>query len=296
MNQQSTRHIMLIEPGEFYANPETMETNVYQVNEQEAREVTLGRALSEFRGFRDTLVENGVIVTVCKGHKGRPDQLFPNWVSTHEEGMILYPMLNQTRRQERAPEMIDLLGRTYQLLHDMRPRENEGGFLEATGSLCLDRVNRVAYAGLSRRTTAETVREWGRLMDYDVEIFETSSHRGLPVYHTDLVVFIGSKVAGVCASCIAEGDRTRVLDRLGRTHDIVELSAEQQKAFCGNSLEVRGEDDEKMLVMSGQAFSALTDEQKFTYGKYFTRILHAPLPTIEAYGGGSARCLMLELF
>ncbi len=297
MQKQSTNHIMLIEPAEFYANPETMETNAYQIDKAESHDVILQRALTEFHGFRETLEKNGVKVTVAKGKKGCPDMLFPNWVSTHEgKGMVLYPMLNESRRAERDPAIIADLQKEYTILHDLREWEKEKFIVEATGSLCLDRMFKTAFAALSKRTDKEAAREWAEMMGYDIEIFETRSHTGAPIYHTDLVMFIGTEVAAVCMEAILEEYRDRILQRLYGMREIVELTLEQQKSFCGNSLEVIGEGGQKMLVMSSGAYAALTDANKATFNKYYSRILHAPLTTIETYGGGSARCLMLEMF
>jgi len=288
---------MLIEPAEFYANPETMETNIYQSDMHEPHEVILEKALEEFNGFREVLETNGIKVSVTKGKKGCPDMLFPNWMSTHEGGgMILYPMLNDNRRAERDPKIIEMLQKDYKILHDLRDWEKEKFIIEANGSLCLDRMFNVAYAALSKRTDAEAVREWGDLTGYDVEIFETRSHTGDPIYHTDLVMFIGTEVAAICKDCILEEYQDHLMQRLSAKREIIELTLEQQKLFCGNSLEVIGAGGEKMLVMSDTAFNALNDSQKSSFGKYYSRILHAPISTIEAYGGGSARCLMLELF
>ena len=288
---------MLIEPLDFYGNPETMETNVYQVDKMETHEAIQSRALAEFRAFRNLLTENGVFVTVARGHKNCPDQLFPNWISTHENNsMILYPMLNESRRRERAPEMVNLLTNTYDITHDLRDWENEGLFLEATGSLCLDRINRIVYAGLSARTSANAVKKWADLMGYEPVIFETRSHTGAPVYHSDLVLYIGTEVAGVCLDCMLEEYRKPVMQKLSKTHDIVELTFEQQKSFSGNSLEILGDNDERLLAMSSRAYNALSETQKEKFSDYFAKLIHTPLTTIETYGGGSARCLMLELF
>ncbi len=297
MSQQAAQHLLLIEPAEFYANPQTMDTNIYQVEEEESHEEIFKKALAEFHNFRDVLVENDVVVTTVRGIEGCPDHIFPNWMSTHEGGqMILYPMRNENRRRERAPEMIDFMGRFYELAHDFRDFENQGQFLESLGSLCLDRVNKVAYIGLSARTDEKLARFWGEETGYDVEIFDTQNHEGVPVYHTDLLMFIGTDMAGLCTDCIVEGQRARVLSRLKETHDVVDLSIEQLQTFCGNALEIRNIRDEKMLVMSDTAYQALRDDQREAYLKDVTKILHAPIPTIEKYGGGSARCLIMELF
>ena len=297
MTGQSTRHILLIEPAEFYANSETMETNVYQHDEHEPHAATGKKALAEFRAFRDALVEAGIFVTVARGAPGNPDQLFPNWASTHAGGqLILYPMLNNSRRRERTSDMIGLFTQHYDVLHDLRDWEKDGKFIEATGSLVLDRVNRIVYAGLSRRTSRAAVEGWAKLMGWRAEIFDSRSHTDLPVYHTDLLIWIGTDVCAVAAENIVPEDRARIVDSLKAHRDVIELTREQQQAFCGNSLEVMGENNERMLVMSQSARDALSPAQVKQLQKYFTRLVAAPLTTIETYGGGSARCLMQEMF
>ncbi|MCB1532984.1 MAG: hypothetical protein KDJ35_08970 [Alphaproteobacteria bacterium] len=297
MISQSTRHIMMMEPAEFYANPETMETNVYQVTEDLSKDEIFQKALIEFRAYRDMLVENGVIVTTAYGYKGCPDMIFPNWVSTHEGGrMVIYPMLNDNRRAERDPAVIDFLKKAYPQIIDMTAYEQEGKFLEARGSIVSDRVNKIGYAALSARTNEELARKWAQEMGYEIEVFDTLSHTGKPVYHTDLVMYVGSTMAAVCAPAIVEKDRARILDRLSATHEVMELSMEQLTSFCGNALEVRGAGDEKMLAMSSAAHAALSEDQKEFLSKHFAKLLHSPLPTLEKYGGGSARCTLLELY
>ncbi|GJL85005.1 MAG: hypothetical protein DHS20C02_07800 [Micavibrio sp.] len=302
MSQQSTNHILMIEPAEFYANPETMETNVYQVDDagEDHHDIFL-RALDEFRTFRNKMVTSGVNVTTAHGHKGRPDMLFPNWVATLPNGkMMLCPMLNENRRAERVPEIINVLARSYDEVIDWTAYEHDGLFLESTGSICLDHINKIVYSALSRRTSRELVEKWADLMGYDAEIFDTMSDPknpdSKPVYHTDLVMNIGTTMASVCASCIVEADRERVVNRLKSTHEVMELSIEQLRSFCGNALEVQGRDGTKMLAISGAAHDALNKDQLEMIGRHYASIIHSPLPTIEKYGGGSARCLLLEVF
>ncbi len=298
MPQQSTNHIMMIEPAEFYANPETMATNVYQVADKgEDHAALLKRALEEFRGFRKALTDAGVKVTSFQGKKGCPDMLFPNWVATFPGGrMLLCPMFNKNRRAERIPEIIGALEKSYPEVTDWRPYEDEGLFLESTGSLCFDHVNKIVYAALSARTSRALVEKWAAMTGLEAVIFDTTSHTGKPVYHTDLVMHIGETLAAVCADCIVDEDRARVLDSLSRTHEVMELSVDQLQAFCGNALAVLGKGGEKILAMSGTAYEALSQDQLKAIARHYTRIIHSPLPTIEKYGGGSARCLMLELF
>lgn len=297
MSRQSTSHLLLIEPEVFYANPETMDTNVYQIDQQESQDATYQKALGEFRRFRDMLVENGVVITTLRGDKGCPDHLFPNWISTHEDRkMVIYPMLNSNRRAERSDEIIKFFGQHYDVALDISGYENQAQYLESTGSLNMDRVNKVVYSGLSSRTDEELARLWADEMGYEIEIFETRTHAGKPVYHTDLVMFIGTKLAAICADCIIPEHRKRIVDRLSETHDVVLLTLEQLQSFCGNSLEVLDKNGEPMLVMSENAYNALRDDQIKIYKKYFTKLLHTDISTIEKYGGGSARCLIMEMF
>jgi hypothetical protein len=295
---QSTNHILMIEPEEFFANPETMTTNVYQVDEDsDSAEVVYERALSEFRGFRNNLVEHGVIVTTLRGKAGCPDMVFPNWASTHEDGrMVLYPMLNDNRRAERDPAMIAALAKSYPDIIDWTHYEDEGKFLEARGSIVSDRVNKRAYATLSDRTNRELAEKWAQEMGYSIEIFNTTSHTGKPVYHTDLVIWIGSTLAGVCSECIVDADRARIVEALKETHAVVEFSNEQLRNFCGNALEVVGRNGAKMLALSEAAYQALEPAQKAVMEEHFTALIHTPLPTLEQYGGGSARCCLMELY
>jgi len=296
--KQSTRHLLMIEPAAFYANPETMETNVYQVDDEGLSEDELfGRALGEFRGFRDLLIENGVVITTVKGFRDCPDMVFPNWFSTHLDGrLVIYPMLADNRRAERAPFLIDILRQSYKEIVDLTDQEEENLSLEATGSMVLDRVNKVAYSTLSPRTSKEAALNWAKIKGYELHLFETVSHTGKPVYHTDLVMNIGTTLAIVCADCIVEEYRADVLAALGKTHTVMELSMEQLQLFCGNVLEVLGDDDARMLAMSSAAYAAFSTEQLSVIEQHYERIIHAPLPTLEMYGGGSARCCLAELF
>lgn len=295
---QSTRHILLIEPVDFFGNPETMETNVYQAHEEQDHAAIQKKALEEFRSFRNMLTENGVHLTILRGEKNRPDQIFPNWLSTHQgQGMILYPMYNQSRRDERSADMIEVLSKTYPIIHDFRDWENDGLIIESTGSMVMDHVNRKVYAGLSKRTTKEAVEKWCDIMGYKPIIFETESHlQGMPIYHTDLVIYIGTELAVVASEVLKKEDRDRVVASLEEDREVLHLTRDQQESFCGNSLEVLGEGNQRMLVMSSTAYNALTADQLAVMNKHFAKVLHSPLPTIEMYGGGSARCLMAELF
>lgn len=298
MSEQSTRHIMVMEPADFHANPQTFGTNDYQEKDPEDVESVRRAAVQEFRAFRDVLVENGIIVTTSLGKEGCPDDIFVNnWVSTHDGGqMVLYPMLAENRRIERRPELIKVLQRSYDVALDLTDYENEGRFLESTGALVMDRVNKIAYCALSERADQGLAEEWAGTMGYEVVFFNTQNHLGKPVYHTDVLMYIGTGYAGICSECIVEEDRARVLDVLSKTHEVVDISMEQLGQMCGNALEVRGQQDKKLLVMSQLAHDSYTEAQKEVFLKYVSKIVYADLTTIEKYGGGSARCMLLELY
>ena len=297
MARQSTRHIIMIEPSQPGFNPETAATNDYQLDVHENPDEVARRYLLEFRTFRDELVESGVFVTTVQGPKKCPDVAFPNWFSTHEDaGLIVYPMLTPNRRAERMPGLIKLLKRYYGMKMDLAFQEDEGKPLESTGSLVLDRVHGIAYSGRSARTDVDLARHWCDRMGYDLVMFDTVDHSGKPVYHTDLVIWVGTEVCGVCTGAIAEADRDRVLKSLSQHREVIEFENAQLRTFCGNSIEVLGTENARMLLMSDRALGSLTSDQLSRINKYYAKIIAPKIPTIETYGGGSARCMVQELF
>jgi len=302
MNQQSTNHLFMIEPTVFYANPETMDTNVYQVKAStKSHDTLLSLALKEFRTYRDALIEHGLMVTTALGHPECPDMVFPNWMSMHRDAgqdptLYLYPMLNKNRQAERTDDIIDMLKRFYPVVKDWTHYESKNLSLESTAAICMDRINKIGYSTLSARTDKELAEKWNADMGYKPIIFETISHTGQPVYHTDYMMFIGTKVAGICLECIKDEYKDTVRKSLSTTHEIVEFTMEQLQQSCGNALEVIGKNGEKMLTMSDSAFKALTKTQRATFSKYYNTIITSPLYTLEKYGGGSARCLLMEMF
>lgn len=295
---QTTDHVLMIEPGCFFANPQTMPTNQYQQDDTIDHARIFDNALLEFRHFRDALVRAGVTVTTLKGHIDCPDHIFCNWVSTHpDRRMVLYPMLAENRRAERRPEMLELLGRSYDLVLDFRQAELDGKYLEATGSMALDRAFKTVYAAQSARTSVQLAQAWCDAMNYKLVTFRTRNHAGAPVYHTDLTTWIGTDIAACCFDCIWEEDREMVQASLTATgRKIVDLSMDELAGFSGNSLELRTNEGKRILAMSTRAFTALSEENRALLTGHYHDIVHAPLSTIERYGGGSARCMLTELF
>lgn len=288
---------MMMEPARFHSNPQTMETNSYQAPDPNNIDPVHQQAVIEYRRFRDRLVEAGVIVVSTLGQAASPDDIFcNNWVATLAGGqMVLYPMLAENRRIERRADILDYLGKSYEVALDLSAEEHKGRYLESTGAHWLDRVNKVAYIALSPRANRELAQVWCDHFGYEPVFFNTLNHAGKPVYHTDVLMYIGTTVAGICADCILESDRKRVLDKLSQTHDVVEISMDQLRSFCGNTLELIGSGGRKILVMSAQAYQAYTQAQKDKLLQHVEEIIYSDIETIEKYGGGSARCMLLEL-
>ncbi len=293
VSPQSTNHIMVMEPVYFHANPETMPTNSYQHGDDKDTHEIHQKALLEFRAMRDLLVQHGVVITTTLGKEGCPDDIFPNWISTHDGGrMVLYPMLAPNRQAERRKDIIDVLRRTYKDVQDFSPHEKHDKALESTGAMCLDRVNKIAYQVRSARSHDELAAMWCKMNDYTHIPFDTE-YKGKPVYHADVVMWIGTELAGVCSECLLKDD---VVKHLKHHREVIEFTNTQMEAFCGNSLEVIGTGGERMLVMSDAGYNSLSDEQKITLSQHYKTIIQPKIPTIEYYGGGSARCMLLELF
>jgi hypothetical protein len=200
------------------------------------------------------------------------------------------------RRLEKTKEMIEFLSMNYSLNGDLTEYENKDLFLEATSSMVIDRVNMVVFAAISSRTSSELAKKWCDDNNYELVLFETESHKGDAIYHTDVFMYVGQKIIGICFDVILPKYRQMVKEKVSRFHDIFEIEENQILDFCGNSLEARNDSNEYFLIMSSRAFNALSDGQKEKLSKYYKKIIHSDLTTIEKYGGGSARCMLNELF
>jgi hypothetical protein len=298
----------MIRPAAFDYNPETAVTNKLQhasVTSQSGQ----AQALAEFDRCVQALRGEGV--TVCAVDDTplppKPDAIFPNnWLSFHEDGtLVLYPMQAESRRRERRPEIIEVvvqqLGFKVSRVVDLTHYEASGQFLEGTGSLVLDRCNRIAYACLSPRTHAVVVDDWARQMGYESVTFDASDRGGVPYYHTNVMMCIGARMAVLGTCAMSSDDTARVIEKLEMTgHDVVEIQYDEIEQFAGNMLELASWDealgDSRLLVMSEAARRAIRPEvyARLSAGTDYT--LSVPLPTIERLGGGSIRCMLAEIF
>ena len=306
---QTTNSILMIRPIAFRMNEQTAVNNYYQkVLDGLSPETVNQKAQQEFDAFVDKLRKAGVDVTVVDDtiDPSTPDAIFPNnWISFHDDGdVVLYPMFAENRRLERRDDILDILEAKGFFINDeimdYTAAEDDGFFLEGTGSIVLDRQNGKAYCALSPRADEELFIEFCEDFDMNPIIFEAfqtvNGDRKL-IYHTNVMMCIGSTFAVICADCIDDKkERKMVLDSLKADEkEIILITEDQMNNFAGNMLEVVGADERRYLVMSAAAHKALTKKQVAQLEEHAT-ILSSSLDTIEACGGGSARCMMAEVF
>ena len=296
--------VLMIKPVRFQSNPLTAASNRFQGKNTSSPEQQQLDSVAEFDGLRRVLEENGVKVVqfddTLEPHT--PDSIFPNnWVSFHADGtIVLYPMEAPNRRTERRQDLIEQLVTDYHYqvrqIVDLSHREDEGHFLEGTGSLVLDRVNHIAYACLSSRTHLDALGEFAQRMDYKIVAFAALDKECEAIYHTNVLMNVGEKLAVVCAESIAdEEQRVAVLESLRSTgHAVILLSFEQLEAFAGNMLELRSSSGERLIAMSQQALNSLDDAQLSIIEDNAT-VISAPIENIESSSGGSVRCMLAEI-
>lgn len=290
----------MIRPVDFKFNEQTAGNNKFQVASGQSDVQSL--ALNEFDGFVDLLRKNDVDVTVVDDtlQPETPDSIFPNnWVSFHDDGSVyLYPMFSENRRLERRKEILDELKEKFEVNHvsDLSFYETQYAFLEGTGSMVLDRVNKIAYACLSVRTDQEVLDNFCLLTGYESVSFQAVDSTNFPIYHTNVMMCIGDQFAVICLDAIPnQEERLAVTLSLNSTgKQIIEITLDQMNHFAGNMLQVANQSGESLLVMSEQAYLSLTADQINILEKY-ARIIYAPLYTIEKNGGGSARCMLAEI-
>ena len=305
---QTTNSILMIRPVAFRMNEQTAVNNYYQkVLDGLSPETVNEKAQKEFDDFVVKLRKVGVNVVVVDDtvNPNTPDSLFPNnWISFHENGdVVLYPLFAENRRAERREDILDMLedeGFKINEIMDYTSAEEDDIFLEGTGSLLLDRENGKAYCALSPRADEELMIEFCEDFEMSPIIFEAyqtvNGDRKL-IYHTNVMMCLGDTFAVICADCIDDKkERKMVLDSLkGDEKEIILITEDQVNNFAGNMLEVKGKNDARFLVMSESAFKSLTKKQ-ITQLEAHVEIIHSSLDTIEACGGGSARCMMAEIF
>ncbi len=298
-----TSHILLVRPVAPGYNPETATSNAFQQLANVDAATAQQRVQSEFDAFANALRKEGIDVIVIEDTPvpAKPDAIFPNnWVSFHKDGrVILYPMMAPSRREERRRDVVEQLRKKFEIkeVTDLSRYEKEGRHLEGTGSIVFDHVNQVAYACLSPRTDKELFVRVCELLEYEPVSFTAFDHSGQPYYHTNVMMCVGEEFCIICLDSIADSnERQQVKTALRKSGlEVITISQNQVSKFAGNMLSVRSREGEALLVCSSQAADCLTDIQRKILEKY-ARLLPLSIPTIETIGGGSARCMMAEIF
>ncbi|MEO7212458.1 arginine deiminase-related protein [Mucilaginibacter sp.] len=298
---QSTNHLLMIRPVNFGFNAQTAESNAFQIQQADQQAVQ-HKALQEFDGFVAMLHQNGVDVTVIEDtpEPHTPDSIFPNnWISVHDTGdVILYPMQAENRRLERREDIISHLEENFKATHlvDLSRFETKNQFLEGTGSMVLDRENKIAYACLSPRTDAEVLQAFCDYTGYKAITFDAFDQNHKAIYHTNVLMCIGSRFAVICRDSITDAaEKETVIQSLTATgKQIIDITFTQMNGFAGNMLEVKNATGETLIVMSQTAYASLSEEQRTALNK-FGKLIYADINTIETNGGGSARCMMAEV-
>ena len=296
--------VLMIVPVRFQSNPHTAGSNKFQGRNPDSPEQQQQDAAREFAGLAEALRSAGITVIRFDDTEEphTPDAIFPNnWVSFHADGtVVLYPMEAPNRRTERRPDIIESLATDYGFhvrnVIDLSAHEDDGHYLEGTGSLVLDRVNRIAYACLSSRTHLDALGDFAQQLGYDVVAFDAVDENGDPIYHTNVLMNVGEELAVICAEAIPRAEqREAVLKSLADTgHRVVEITFAQMNAFAGNMLELRSAGGDRVVAMSQQARDSLDDAQLAAI-KAGARIVSAPIDHIESSAGGSVRCMLAEI-
>ncbi len=298
---QTTSHLLMIKPVAFDFNAETAVNNAFQ--QQGSNDQAQEKAEAEFDGFVQKLTAAGIDVTVVHDTPvpHTPDSIFPNnWISFHHDGsIVLYPMYAVNRRAERKQNVFDTIQKKFSIKHtiDFTEHESQNRFLEGTGSMVLDRDNRIAYACLSPRTEKTLFEEWCVQLGYKPCSFHSVDENDGEIYHTNVMMCVADQYVVICLDSIRNtAERNLVTYTIAKSNKmLIEISYSQMNHFAGNMLQVKNTKGEKIVVMSSQAYKALTTEQVKVIESY-NRIIHSDLTTIETNGGGSARCMMAEIF
>jgi len=298
--QQVASSILMIRPARFGFNRQTAVSNTFQNDPGDlSAEAILSKAQAEFDQFVLTLRSEKIDVVVVEDTEApeKPDAVFPNnWVSFHPDGrVILYPMAVENRRWERRPEIIDLLKQQFDIrqITDLSPEEHQGKILEGTGSMVFDHINKIVYAGISPRTHPDLFESLAQSLDYHPILFHTTD----AIYHTNVMMSIGEGFVVICLESISNPEERQAVKQalISSKLHIIEVSLSQMNRFACNILQVANQDGQLFLVMSQTAENAFTSEQKQALSEY-AQIVSVAIPTIETIGGGSARCMMAEIF
>lgn len=300
---QAPSAVLMVRPKSFGFNSQTADSNAFQSNSADNPQSIQEKAVIEFDKMVDLLRSNDIEVLVVEDEDQpeKPDAIFPNnWISFHHDGsVILYPMLAENRRIERTNPVLDTVKQHYSIgkIIDLTSYEAQNKFLEGTGSIVFDYVNKIAYACRSSRTDEFILKELIEKLGFNSIVFDAVDEEGQAIYHTNVLMCIGTDFVIVCLDTIKnEDDQERLLESFSNTgHKVIAISFEQMKLFAGNMMEVKSKSDESFLLLSQKAFLSLLPGQLDALSK-FVEPISINIPTIELYGGGSVRCMVAGIF
>lgn len=299
-----TSHLLMVRPLHFGFNEETALNNAFQINDNSLTLKQVAElAVKEFDDFVGVLRENGLNIIVVEDDLSikTTDSIFPNnWFSTHSDGtLVTYPMFSKNRRLERREEIIEVIQENYHLFHriHLEVAESVGQFLEGTGSLILDRSNKIAYACRSIRTNDKLLSEWADKLGYRLCVFNAKDESGMDIYHTNVMMALGENFVIWGGDALTDGEEKITTEKLffETGKEIISISMAQIAKFAGNMLAVKNEKGERLLIMSQTAYDSLSSDQ-INRIESFCKIVKGNIPIIEKYGGGSVRCMLAEIF
>lgn len=306
--KQNSSDLIMIEPKHFGFNIETAEDNHYQINDDLISEIEIKqKANKEFNELVKKIKEENISVRVFEDEKNiiTTDSVFPNnWISLHEEGkVILYPMFSKNRRKERENSFVkSYLNNNYFInqIIDLTDWEKKEKFLEGTGSMIFDRINKICFAAISNRTSSVVLKELCDILHYDLFTFkanQTYNNNRVPIYHTNVMMSLGEKFVVICLESIDDiTEKSKIISLLKKLKkEIIEINEKQVENFAGNLLQVENKKREKFIVMSSKAYNCFSKNQIEKLSKH-GKIIHSNLDVIEKIGGGSARCMIAENF
>ena len=302
-NSQSARALLMVRPVSFGFNKETAESNTFQHTLQLSAEELRKKACDEFDTSVELIRSRNIDVAILEDGPApaKPDAVFPNnWLSTWPNGTVyLYPMATESRRVERSESALRLLRDKWNVtnIQDISATETQEKYLESTGVMIFDHINKLVYGCLSVRCNEVLFKEHARTLGYEPIVFNSFDEASVPIYHTNVVMGIQTSTAVICLASIRdEQERMFVEKRLADTgHEVIDISYGQMRSFCGNVLEVQNANGEKLIILSQTAYDAFSEDQRYRLSKGAT-LLPISIPTIETIGGGSARCMLAEIF
>ena len=299
-----TSHLLMVRPLHFGFNEETAVNNAFQVNDSTLSTRQIAElAIKEFDDFVFVLREHGLTIIVVEDNVSikTTDSIFPNnWFSTHSDGtLVTYPMFSKNRRLERREVIIEVLKENYHLFHRIHfeSAERAGQYLEGTGSLILDRSNKIAYVCRSIRTDGNLLSEWAEKLGYRLGVFNAKDESGMDIYHTNVMMALGENFVIWGGDALSDVNEKTTIEKLffETGKEIIPISRAQIAKFSGNMLAVKNEKGERLLIMSQTAYDSLSSDQ-INRIESFCKIVKGNIPVIEKYGGGSVRCMLAEIF